>query len=302
MTASTFLYRVLAPGLFVPLWSTGFIFAKMGMPYAPPLTFLLLRCALVMALMLPVALLAGVAWPRGITALRVAAVGVLIYTCYLGGVFVAIGRGMPAGLAALIVGAQPLLTAALSARVAGEPIRPLQWAGLLLGFAGIALVLGDRITGPGADVLSVATCIAAVVAITVGSLYQKRHNTAIDLRSASVIQHAAACLPLLALAPLLEDMRVDWAPGFVFALLWLALVLSIGTMSLYYVLIRRGAAAGVASLFYLIPPTTAVMGYALFGETLSAAAILGMILAVLGVALVNRSPGADKPARTGQPG
>ena len=297
MAASPLLFRVGAPALFVFLWSTGFIAAKAGMPYAEPLTFLALRFGLVAVLMLPVAILAGARWPRGMMTLHVGMVGLLLHAGYLGGVFVAISRGVPAGLAALIVGAQPLLTALLARPFLGERVERRKWFGLALGFAGVGLVMGDRLGFGGADAIGLSLCVMAVAAMALGSLYQKRFCARVDLRSGSVVQYVAAGLPILALAWMQETLVVRWETPFLLAMAWLILVLSIGAVSLLYVLIRRGAAAEVASLFYLVPPTTALMGYLLFGETLSPATILGMVLAALGVALVNRTPPGRKAKR-----
>jgi len=305
MTPSPFPQRLLLPALFVFLWSTGFIATKAGLPFAEPLTFLLLRFAIVAALMLPVALVGGARWPRGIMILHVAVVGVLIQAGYLGGVFVAISRGIPAGVSALIVGAQPLLMALMAWPMTGERVAPVQWLGLVLGFAGVGLVMASRFgfgavdtlgSDPlGSDPLGIGLCVMATVAIALGSIYQKRYCVAVDLRSGAVVQYVAALLPMLVLAPALETMEVHWTPHFLLLMVWLVLVLSIGAVSLLYVLIRRGAAADVASLFYLVPPTTALMGFLLFGETLSAITILGMVLAAVGVALVNRPRAPRQP-------
>jgi drug/metabolite transporter (DMT)-like permease len=288
-TLRGFAQPVLMPGLFVVLWSTGFIMSKLGLPYAEPLTFLALRFLLVLAIMVPVALATDVRWPHGMMVLHVAFVGVLVQTGYLAGIYIAIRRGVPAGLAALIVGAQPLLTASLSARMTGEQVAGRQWLGLAIGFAGIALVMVDRLAFGGTDAIGLSMCILATLAITIGSLHQKRHCAGVDLRSGAVIQYTAALVPLVILAPLTESLAVDWTVPFIISMAWLVLVLSIGAISLYYVLIRRGAAASVASMFYLVPPTTALMGYVLFHETLSLITVLGMVLAALGVALVNKS-------------
>jgi drug/metabolite transporter (DMT)-like permease len=228
-------------------------------------------------------------------ALHVGVVGVLIHAGYLGGVYVAISRGVPAGLSAMIVGAQPLLMALMAWPMTGERVAPLQWFGLVVGFAGVGLVMADRLGFGGADPAGIALCVMATVAMALGSLYQKRFCAAVDLRSGAVIQYVAAGLPMLVLAPALETMTIRWTPQFVLTMAWLVLVLSIGAVSLLYVLIRRGAAADVASLFYLVPPTTVLMGWMLFGETLSPAAILGMVLAAVGVALVNRPRTGGRP-------
>ena len=273
------------PALFVLLWSTGFVGAKFGLPYAEPLTFLLLRFALVIALMLPLALRAT--WPANRKqAGHVAVAGVLMQGGYLGGVFCSIHLGLPAGFSALIVGVQPILTAFASAPLFGERLRPPQWAGLALGFGGVLLVVLGRTALAGITPASFSLSLLALASITAATLYQKRYCSAVDLRAGAVIQFCAAGLVLLPFALAFETMQVHWSGEFLFALGWLALVLSIGAISLLYLLIRRGAATQVASLFYLVPPTTALMAYFMFGETLDLGAMVGMALAAAGVALV----------------
>ncbi|TSA14695.1 MAG: DMT family transporter [Betaproteobacteria bacterium] len=275
------------PGLFVLLWSTGFVSAKYGLPYAEPLTFLLLRFALVVALMLPLALVMRVAWPRSLTQIgHVALVGVLMQGGYLSGVFCSINLGMSAGVSALIVGVQPILTAFASAPLFGERLRARQWTGLVLGFGGVLLVVLGRSALSGITPATLALSVLALLSITAGTLYQKRFCGAVDLRAGSVIQFCAAGLVLLPLALTFETMQVRWTGEFIFTIAWLVLVLSMGAISLLYILIRRGAATRVASLFYLVPPSTALMAYAMFGETLSLMAMAGMVLAAIGVALV----------------
>jgi len=279
------------PGLFVLMWSTGFVSAKFGLPYAEPLTFLLLRFALVVALMLPLALAMRAAWPSTLAqAGHVAVAGVLMQGGYLGGVFCSIHLGMSAGVSALIVGVQPILTAFASAPLFGERLRARQWLGLLLGFGGVLLVVLGRSTLTGITPATLALSVLALFSITAGTLYQKRYCGAVDLRTGSVIQFCAAGLVLFPLALSFETMRVRWTAEFVATLVWLVLVLSIGAISLLYILIRKGAATRVASLFYLVPPATALMAYAMFGETLNPAAMAGMALAALGVALVVYRP------------
>ena len=275
------------PGLFVLLWSTGFVSAKYGLPYAEPLTFLLLRFALVVALMLPLALLMRAVWPNTLVQLaHVAVAGVLMQGGYLSGVFCSIHLGMSAGVSALIVGIQPILTAFASAPLFGERLHARQWSGLVLGFGGVLLVVLGRSTLSGITPATLALSMLALLSITAGTLYQKRYCGAVDLRAGSVIQFCAAGVVLLPLALAFETMQVRWTGEFIGTLIWLVLVLSIGAISLLYILIRKGAATRVASLFYLVPPTTALMAYAMFGETLSAMALAGMLLAALGVALV----------------
>jgi drug/metabolite transporter (DMT)-like permease len=276
-----------APVLFVLLWSTGFIGAKLGLPYAGPMTFLAVRFVLVAVVTLPLAMLSGARWPRPVLLLHIALVGLLMQFLYLGGVFIGISRGVPAGISALIVGLQPVLTAALAGLALGETIRPRQWLGLALGLAGVALVVvnpalidRDRLGAAGVTLL-------AMIAITVGTLYQKRFCTGADLRATIVIQNAVAGLAMTPLALLFEPATIDWSPRFIFAIGWLAIVLSVGATMLLFYLIRHGAASRVSSLFYLTPAVTAVMAFLLFGERLSPLALVGMALAATGVWAVN---------------
>ena len=278
------------PAVFVFLWSTGFIGAKYGLPYAEPATFLVLRFALVVALMLPLALALRASWPATPAQVgHIAVAGMLLHGGYLGGVFTAIHQGMSAGLAALVVGTQPILTALAAAPLLGERVTGRQWVGLGLGFGGVALVLGQRATLAGLTGFGAAMIVVALLSITLGTLYQKRHCGAFDLRTGSVIQFVAAGCVLGPFALAFEHAPVRWTVEFVGALAWLVLVLSIGAISLLALLIRRGAATKVASLFYLVPPLTAGIAYVLFGERLGALGIAGFALAVIGVALVVRA-------------
>ena len=275
------------PGLFVLLWSTGFVSAKYGLPYAEPLTFLLLRFVLVLALMLPLALAMRAAWPNSMRQVaHVAVAGVLVQGGYLSGVFCSIHLGMSAGVSALIVGIQPILTAFASAPLFGERLHGRQWTGLVLGFGGVLLVVLGRSVLSGITPATLALSVMALLSITFGTLYQKRYCGAVDLRTGSVIQFIAAGAVLLPFALAFETMQVRWTAEFILTLGWLVLVLSIGAISLLFVLIRKGAATKVASFFYLVPPTTALMAYAMFGETLNATAVTGMALAAIGVGLV----------------
>jgi drug/metabolite transporter (DMT)-like permease len=282
----------LYPLLFVALWSTGFIGAKFGLPDAEPLTFLSVRYAAVLVLMGAVAWLTRAPWPRSTREwLHIGVCGLLIHAVYLGGVFTAIARGLPAGVTALVVGLQPVLTALGAGIWLGERVRTAQWAGLGLGFAGVALVVAHKasanVSGP-TLVTMLVPAVVALLGITAGTLYQKRFCPAFDLRTGSVIQF----LPCLAFTALVawgtETMQVRWTGQFAFALGWLVIVLSLGAVSLLNLLIRRGTAVNVASLFYLTPPTTALMAWALFGETLTGLSLAGMGLAVFGVWLARR--------------
>ena len=275
--------------LFVLLWSTGFIGAKLGLPYAEPLTFLTLRMGCVVALLLVVAIAARAPWPHGARAwVHIAIAGLLVQCGYLGGVFSAIHQGMSAGVVALIVGLQPILTALAAAPLFGERTTSRQWAGLALGLLGVALVLSNSLGRGTIGASSLVLATIALVSMTAGTLYQKRFGAAMDFRTGAIIQYAVTALVLLPLAALTESMHVTWNGQFVFALAWLSIVLSLGAISLLYFLIKRGKATQVSSLFYLTPPVTAVLAFMFFGETLTFAAMAGMVIAVVGVALVNR--------------
>jgi drug/metabolite transporter (DMT)-like permease len=219
---------------------------------------------------------------------HIAIAGVLLHGGYLGGVFTAIHAGMSAGLSALIVGLQPILTALAAAAFLGERVTVRQWLGLALGFGGVALVVAQRLTVGGLSGFSFAMALLALVSITIGTIYQKRFCGAFDLRTGAVIQFVAAGLALAPFALAFEHESVRWTGEFVFALGWLVVVLSIGAISLLTLLIRRGAATKVASLFYLVPPVTASIAFFLFGETLGPLALAGFALAVVGVAVVVR--------------
>lgn len=277
------------PVVFVLLWSTGFIGAKLGLPYAEPFTFLFVRFVAVIAALTVAAIAFRAPWPANWSAVgHGAVVGVLVHAVYLGGVFAAISRGVPPAVAALIVGLQPLLTAAGAGPFLGERVTGRQWLGLLIGLAGVALVVWEKLSFGAEHLTGAAFAVAALIGITVGTLYQKRHVSGMDLRTGAVIQFAAAALVMLPAALLFETMTITWTGPFVFALTWLVVVLSLGAVSLLYLMIRRGAAAKVASLFYLVPPVTAVFAFLLFGETFGVPALFGMAVTALGVALATR--------------
>lgn len=281
----------LLPLLFVAVWSTGFIGAKFGLPDAEPLTFLSWRYAAVLVLMLPVVLVLRAPWPGSLRACgHIAVTGLLVHGVYLGGVFTAISHGLPAGITALVVGLQPLVTALGARAFLGERIDRLQWLGLSLGFIGVGLVVAQKIAAVpgGALVTMLLPAMLALLGITAGTLYQKRFCPSFDLRTGSIIQFVPSLIVTAALAAATETMQVTWSGQFVFALAWLVLVLSLGAVSLLNVLIRRGSAVHVASLFYLTPPATALIAWGLFGETLSVLAMAGMALVAVGVWLARR--------------
>ncbi len=284
-------WTALAPAVFVVLWSTGFVAGKTGLAYAEPFTFLFVRFVIVTTAMLIASLIVGATWPRGIMVGHIAVVGLLMHASYLGGVFTAIMLGMPAWLIALVVGLQPILTATIVGPLLGERVTARQWLGLVLGFGGAAIVLADRAGPAGAGSSGWEALLASLVAllgITGGTLYQKRYCAHVNLWTGAVIQYAAAGAALVVPAYLFETMHITWSGPFIASMAWLTVVLSVGTVSLLYLLIRRGAVSKLASLFFLIPPTTALIAWAMLGETLGLRALAGMAVAAVGVALVQR--------------
>ncbi len=284
------------PWVFVLIWSTGFIVARYGMPHAPPMTFLAWRYVLSILCFLPWIALARVAWPssRGQWG-HLAVTGVLMHAGYLGGVWAAVKAGMGSGLVALIVGLQPVLTAIwLSSR--GASVSGRQWVGLVLGFAGLLLVVSRKFgQGGEADGFNLTLAVLALLSITIGTLYQKRFVAPCDVRSANAVQLMAALLVTLPLT-LLETEAMGWQTGgvavnweLVAAMAWSVLGLTLGGSSLLYLLIQRGAATSVTSLLYLVPPTTALMAWALFAEPITVTTLLGTALTALGVSLVVRA-------------
>jgi drug/metabolite transporter (DMT)-like permease len=279
------------PFVFVLIWSTGFVVAKFGLPYAPPLTFLLLRFAGVLSILVPAVLILRTPWPTGLMR-QIAFAGLLVQAGYLAGVWCAIKLGMPAGVSALIVGMQPILTA-FAAPLIGETVRPKQWLGLMFGICGVALVVANKITLNGLSWESIALCLFALLSMTIGTLYQKRHCPHFDLRTGTIIQFSASALAILPFAIVFEHFdltlkTVQWTPQFIGAWLWSVFALSIGAIFLLFALIRKQAATHVTSLLYLTPPTTAAMAWLMFGESLSMAGMFGMVLAVIGVIFVVR--------------
>jgi drug/metabolite transporter (DMT)-like permease len=279
------------PALFVLLWSTGFVGAKYGLPYAPPFTFLAFRL-LVAAVLLGMlaAAMRSARMPERAHYGRASLAGLLLHAGYLGGVFYGISVGVPAGVSAVIVSLQPVLTAVLAARVLGERPTARQRLGLALGIAGVALVVGPGIVEAGsAEPLPVAGLVACVVALvsgTLGTVWQKRHGDGIPLVWGTTVQYAASAVLLGAIAVTTEDLSIRWTGEFVAAFVWLVLVLSIGAVLLLLLLLRRGTASGVSSLYYLVPPATAVEAYFLFGERVSGLSLLGIGVTALGVGLV----------------
>lgn len=285
-----------APVVFVLLWSTGFIGARFGLPYIEPMTFLAVRMGCVVVVMLAIALIARAHWPgpRGIGHSLVA--GWLVHGAYLGGVFIAISQGVPAGISALIPGLQPILTSTIANRFMGERVSGLQWLGLMLGLAGVLMVLHDHRIVAAGSALGWSASFVSLFGITLGTLYQKRYCGGLDWRAGNTVQYIGAT-GLFAVASFGFETRViHWSGELIFAIAWLVIVLSVLAVALMYWLIRRSAATSFASLFYLVPATTALLAYILFGERLDHLSIAGMVVCAVGVVLANRAGRARSAA------
>jgi drug/metabolite transporter (DMT)-like permease len=278
---------VVAPALFVVLWSSGFIGTKAGVLNAEPMTFLSIRMALVVLLLGALVVITRPAWPSGKCVLHNVVAGLCVHGLYLGGVSVAIFQGLPAGLAALIVALQPILTSTVANRWLGERVKWHQWAGLVLGLGGVWLVVHERTGGSDASLAGWIAIFVGLIGITTGTLYQKRFAGGADWRVGLLVQYAASGAVFAFGAFAFETRVVQWTPQFIFALGWLVFVLSLGAIWLLYFMIRRTAAMRVTSLFYLTPPVTALMAWLIYNERLAPLALVGMAICVTGVFLVN---------------
>jgi drug/metabolite transporter (DMT)-like permease len=293
------------PGLFVIIWATGYVVARFGMPHAPPLSFLSVRYALSIVCFLIWIMLAKAVWPRDKQQwMHLAITGLLMHAGYLGGVWMAVKAGIGAGLSALIVNFQPVLTALWVAHISrqqglGAGVSRRQWAGLALGFVGLILVMSRKFGAGGeATAWNVFLCVVALVSMTTGALYQKRFVQPTDVRTANTIQLGAALIISLPFA-LIESEPMRWlaADGsynahLIGAMAWSVIVLTLGGSSLLYLLIQRGAATSVTSLLYLVPPVTAFMAWLLFGEAITALTLIGTAVTAAGVYLVIKAPKA----------
>ncbi len=275
------------PALFVLLWATGFIGARYAMPWCEPFLFLAARFFIAFVILALVAVLARAKWPDRAVAIQAAIAGGLIHGVYLACVFWAIRNGLPAGMSALIVGIQPLVTALIAGRILHENITPQHWLGLAIGLAGIALVLSPKLNlaGTGVNAATLTASFVSVLGIAAGTIWQKRFVTKADLRTSTSLQYLGATLLTGALTLAFEKQQFVLTGELIFAMVWLVLILSLGAVFLLMILIRDGAVSKVASLFYLVPSVTALMAWPLFGETLSGLQIFGMVVTAAGVAL-----------------
>lgn len=281
------------PLIFVVLWSTGYIGAKLGLPYAEPFTFLALRMAITFCVLAPVVLLFVKKWPARAMLGHSMLTGAMIHAGYLGPIFFAIGNGMSAGVSAMIVALQPLTTAFVARFMLGERVTKRQTVSLFAALFGVMLIISPRFVeignSDGITLLNVSCVCFAVLAISIGSVYQKKFVKGMDLRLGASAQYLGALVPLGLFSFFFETREVVWSGEFIFALFWLVFVLSIGAVTLLMILIQRGSAAQTASLFFLVPVSTAIIAFFMFDERLSVLQFLGMVIVVVAVAKATRS-------------
>ncbi|NIY82671.1 DMT family transporter [Vibrio hepatarius] len=280
------------PFVFVILWASGFVGARFGLQYAEPATLLSIRMAGNVLLFLVLIAFLRRRVPTGKDFLHSCVVGILIHGFYLGGTYFAIALGMPAGLSSLLVGIQPILTAVLLVSFTREHFKPVQWLGLVMGFIGISLVLGGKMEWQSESdkVLAIAVCLCALVGITLGTLYQKKYCNTSDMVGSAMVQYLAAGALFLPVAIQFETMHVEWTQEFILTLIWLVVVLSCVAILLLLYMVKNGAASSVASVFYLVPPTTAIQAWLAFGESFDVTGMLGFGFAAVAVYLVVKKP------------
>ncbi|WP_091359183.1 DMT family transporter [Amphritea atlantica] len=290
-------FTQLVPILFVLLWSTGFIGAKYALPYIEPFYLLFIRMLMTLAVFTLLALIYRSSWPSLRQGGHQAVTGFLVHACYLGGVFAAIKWQMPAGIAAIVVGLQPLLTSLIGWQWLGQRLRSVQWMGLVMGLVGVVVIL---LNGQHSEVITfrpeaVVAVLIALFSISFGTLYQKRFGGKVDLLTGSIWQYLSTAVAMALLAFLFEERHVEWNITLMLSLAWLVFGLSVSAILLLMFMIREGEAARVASYFYLVPPVTSLEAWILFGEALSWIQVVAIGVTVAGVYLVLRP--ASGPAR-----
>lgn len=277
------------PLLFIVMWSSGYVAGKAALPFVGPYTMIFLRFSSAAVILLAVALVTRAPWPQTWKdAGHIAVVGLLIQAMQFSGLYTGINLGVSAGVSALIVGTMPIFVALGAGVFLSERIKAHQWLGLIIGLVGVALVVSEKLSFGEATVGGYVAILFALLGITLGTLYQKKFCTGMDLRTGGFIQLSIAATVAFVAAYTLEDLQFTVTPTFWFATSWMSLVNSIGAISVLYVMIRRGEASKVASLFYLIPGVTALMAFVTLGETLHSLAIVGFALTAFGVYLNNR--------------
>ncbi len=290
MTVTNSMLLKAAPFLFILSWASGFPITRFGLEFCEPFTLLWIRSAIVVIIVGLYAFIVRAPWPNRQEIAHIALVGITLQCLYLGAMFSALGEGVSQGVAALVAGMQPLLTAAVVGVTLGEKVTRTQWVGFTLGFAGLFIVLSERLGIGAATTAGFIFSGLTPIFITGASLYQKKYCANSDLRIVMIVQQAAAGICNFCLAMALENGSVEWSAEVVFVWAWLVVILTIGATNLLYLMLRHGEAARVASLFYLTPPTTVFLGWITYGETMGIIAMGGFLVSIAGVFLVTRSP------------
>lgn len=281
--------HIILPLIFVTLYGSGFVGAKLGLPYAPPLTFLMWRFAFSSILLTLIAILLRSPWPQEIKNIsHIMVAGLLMQATFSAGVFVAIYLGVSPAVSALIIALQPILVALGAGPILRETVFLRQWLGLLLGLVGVALVVSHNITFSYTHIEGIMMAILGLLGLTIGNLYQKRFCSNMNIFTGGVIQSIAAFSSVFVAALVFESMAITWSGQFLFALTWMTAGVSVGAVSLLYVLIRQGEVSQVASIFYLVPVSTAVLSFALYHQTIDLIGILGMVITATGIIFVNK--------------
>lgn len=280
--------QLILPLMFVMLYGSGFVGAKYGLPYSPPLTFLVLRFGLAAALISLLAIILRARWPGSLLEmLHIATAGALTVGMFSAGVFVSISVGLSPAISALIIALQPILVAVFASCLLGEKLTRRQWIGLAMGLLGVTFVVWHKIDPSTLQFFGVGMSVIGLLGVTFGNIYQKRFCANMSLFPGGAIQSITSALILLPLAMAFESMEVIWDVQFVIALGYMAVGVSIGALSLLYIMIRRGDVSRVASVFYLVPVSAAITSYLLYGETFDAPVIAGVLVVAVGVYLVN---------------
>ena len=280
---------MMLPFLFIIMWSSGYVAGKLGLPYAGPFTLIFIRFFSAALILLMVALAFRAPWPKSWKeAGHIAVVGALIQALQFSGLYGGLSLGVSAGVSALIVGMMPISTALGAAIFLKERVSSRQWGGLLIGLLGVVMVVSNKIAIHEASVTAYLCVVLALIGVTIGTLYQKRFCSGMDLRTGGFIQLSVASLIAFVLALRYEGLQVEWSLPLILSSGWLSVVNSIGAISLLFVLVRRGEASRVAGLFYLIPAATALMGFLVLQESLSLTAVAGFLVTASGVYLATK--------------
>ena len=285
------IHSIAFPFIFVMLYGTGFVGAKYGLPYAEPVTFLVWRFAIAACVVAGIGLFFKANWPKSWReAFHISVAGMLTVGTFSLGVFVAIDMGLSPALSALIIALQPVLVAVVARRMLGESLKLFQWLGLVFGLIGIVFVVSQKLDFTSVHMTGLGMAVIGLLGLSFGNLYQKRFCADMNIFSGGAIQSFASCVMCLPFAFTFETMQVEWSVQFMGALGYMSIGVSVGALSLLYVMIRRGEVSRVASIFYFVPVSAALVSSFLFEEKIDLPVAIGISITALGVMLVNRQP------------